>query len=197
MSEKPDRSSSADRRRFIVGMAVYCAASLARSVARAAEASTVAVDGSVRSSPVRSLSFLHTHTGERLAVDYFQDGKYQSDGLDQVNHLLRDFRTNEVHPIDPALLDTLFDLKTLTETDTVFEVISGYRSPATNAMLRRSTEGVALHSMHLEGRAIDVRLERFSTTMLARLARSLGRGGVGFYPASDFVHVDTGRVRSW
>jgi uncharacterized protein YcbK (DUF882 family) len=188
MSNDQGRSRAADRRRFIAGMAVFCAGGALGSVAKAAESFAPGA---------RSLSFLHTHTGERLSVDYFQDGQYQPDGLAQIDHLLRDFRNNEVHPIDPALLDTLFDLQGLAQKDTVFEVISGYRSPATNAMLRRTTEGVAQHSMHLEGRAIDVRLERFSTAALAHLARSLGRGGVGFYAASDFVHVDTGRVRSW
>jgi uncharacterized protein YcbK (DUF882 family) len=178
-------------------MALYCASGVVAPIAyaHAAFASDPARPG--RSAGARSLSFLHTHTGERLSVDYFLDGRYQPDGLEQVNHLLRDFRNDEVHPIDPALLDTLFDLQRRAQKDTVFEVISGYRSPATNSLLRRTTEGVALHSMHLEGRAIDVRLERFDTATLARLARSLGRGGVGFYPASDFVHVDTGRVRHW
>jgi len=192
-----NESGRPDRRRFIAGMAVYCAAGAFGSIARASEAASPDPDRRVRPSGSRSLSFLHTHTGERLAVDYFQDGNYQPDGLAQVNYLLRDFRTNDVHPIDPALLDVLFDLQTLAQTETAFEVISGYRSPATNTMLRRTTEGVAQHSMHLEGRAVDVRLQQFSTAALARLARSLARGGVGFYPASDFVHVDTGRVRSW
>ncbi len=178
-------------------MALYCASGIVGSIAQANEPAASDLGRPIRSYSARTLSFLHTHTGERLSVDYFQDGRYQPEGLEQVNHLLRDFRNDEVHRIDPALLDTLFDLQSLTQTDTVFEVISGYRSPATNAMLRRSTEGVAVHSMHLEGRAIDVRLERFSTATLARLARSMGRGGVGFYATSDFVHVDTGRVRSW
>jgi uncharacterized protein YcbK (DUF882 family) len=197
MSHEPKRSGSADRRRFIAGMALYCASGVVGSIAQADAPLASDLERPIRSSRARSLSFLHTHTGERLSVDYFQDGQYQPGGLEQVNYLLRDFRNDEVHPIDPALLDTLFDLQTLAQKDTVFEVISGYRSPATNTMLRRTTEGVALHSMHLEGRAIDVRLARFPTATLARLARSLGRGGVGFYAASDFVHVDTGRVRSW
>ena len=176
----------ASRRRFLAGVA--------GALAVAAVAPRPLLAGP---KDERLLSFLHTHTGERLSVDYFQDGRYQPSGLEQVNYLLRDFRNDEVHAIDPALLDTLFDLQRLAQKETVFEVISGYRSPATNTMLRRTTEGVALHSMHLEGRAVDVRLARFPTATLARLARSLGRGGVGFYAASDFVHVDTGRVRSW
>src|SRR3974390_3327370 len=155
MSNESDRAGRPDRRRFIAGMAFYCAAGAVGSLARASEPAASDLDGLIRPSGARSLSFLHTHTGERLAVDYFQDGRYQPDGLAQINYLLRDFRTSDVHTIDPALLDVLFDLKTPTQTDTAFEVISGYRSPATNAMLQRTTEGVAQHSMHLEGRAID------------------------------------------
>jgi len=145
----------------------------------------------------RCVSFVHTHTGETLRAAYFTDGSYQADCLARVDHLLRDFRTGDVHPIDPALLDILFDLQVRADRDEPFQVICGYRSPATNAMLHRRSEGVAVHSMHLEGRAIDIRLGGFSTGALASHARALGRGGVGYYPQSDFVHVDTGRVRSW
>jgi uncharacterized protein YcbK (DUF882 family) len=145
----------------------------------------------------RSLRFLHTHTGEALRVVYFENGCYQAGCLARVNYLLRDFRTGDVHPIDRALLDILFELQTLADRDEPFQVISGYRSPATNAMLRQRSEGVSQHSMHLEGRAIDVRLDGFPTRELAAQARGLGRGGVGLYPRPDFVHVDTGRVRYW
>jgi uncharacterized protein YcbK (DUF882 family) len=145
----------------------------------------------------RCVSFVHTHTGETLTANYWQDGVYRPETLLQVNQLLRDFRTNEIHPIDPGLLDILFDLQRRAGTDSPFHVISGYRSPKTNEMLRESSSGVAQHSMHLVGRAIDIRLESFPTARLGELARSLGRGGVGYYRVSDFVHVDTGRVRSW
>lgn len=140
---------------------------------------------------------MHTHTGESLRATYYQDSCYQSDCLARVNYLLRDFRTGDVHRIDPALLDILFDVQSMAGCDAPFEVISGYRSPATNAMLHSRSEGVAVHSMHLEGRAIDVRLRGFPTHNLAALARTLARGGVGFYPQSDFVHIDTGPVRTW
>jgi uncharacterized protein YcbK (DUF882 family) len=145
----------------------------------------------------RTVRFVHTHTGETLRATYFQDGAYQPECLQQVDQLLRDFRTGDVHRIDPGVLDILFDLQSLADRDDAFEVISGYRSPATNAMLHSRSEGVAQHSMHLEGRAIDVRLPGFATRELAAHARTLGRGGVGFYARSDFVHVDTGRVRFW
>jgi uncharacterized protein YcbK (DUF882 family) len=146
---------------------------------------------------LRSLSFVHTHTGETLSTTYFQSGNYVASSLERVNHLLRDFRTGEVHSIDPALLDTLFDLQRKAQHDGPFEVISAYRSPQTNAALRHRSSAVAEHSMHLQGRAIDIRLRGFSTLRLRDLAIQLQRGGVGFYAASDFVHVDTGRVRRW
>jgi uncharacterized protein YcbK (DUF882 family) len=146
---------------------------------------------------LRSVSFVHTHTGEKLTAAYWKDGEYQAEVLQQVNHVLRDFRTNEVHVIDPALLDVLFELRTKVGSAGAFHVISAYRSPKTNEMLRQSSNGVAEHSMHMLGKAIDVRLESIPTERLAEVARSMRRGGVGYYRASDFVHVDTGRVRYW
>jgi uncharacterized protein YcbK (DUF882 family) len=145
----------------------------------------------------RSLAFVHTHTGESLDVAYFQDGAYDPSALQRVNHLLRDFRTDEVHPIDPALLDILFDLQTLVNREQPFEVISGYRSPQTNAALRQRSHGVAEHSLHLQGRAIDVRLSGFATRKLRDFALGMRRGGVGFYASSDFVHLDNGPIRFW
>jgi uncharacterized protein YcbK (DUF882 family) len=148
-------------------------------------------------SATRTLSFLHTHTGESLTTTYFDGGVYRPDSLAQVNVFLRDFRNGEVHAIDPALLDILHALQSRTSGAGVFEVISGYRSAATNAMLRRHSDGVAQHSMHLLGKAIDIRLQGFHTETLGQVARDLARGGVGYYAASDFVHVDTGPVRHW
>jgi uncharacterized protein YcbK (DUF882 family) len=145
----------------------------------------------------RSLSFVHTHTGERLSTVYFEAGSYNEVELARINQLLRDFRTGDVHAIDPAVLDILADLRVLADRDEPYEVISGYRSPATNAALRSRSGGVAAHSFHLQGRAIDVRLTGFSTPKLRELALGLRRGGVGFYPQSDFVHLDNGAVRHW
>jgi uncharacterized protein YcbK (DUF882 family) len=152
---------------------------------------------SARAPDKRSLAFVHTHTGESLSVVYFREGTYQAPGLERINRLLRDFRTDEVHPIDPRTLDILFDLQTLADRDEPFEVISGYRSPRTNAALRGRSSGVAEHSLHMQGRAIDVRLGGFPTRRLHALARQMARGGVGFYPQSDFVHLDSGAVRFW
>lgn len=149
-----------------------------------------------RTSECRSLSFVHTHTGETLDCTYYQGG-YAPTQLALVNHFLRDFRTGEVHRIDPGVLDILFGLRTRTGCDEPFHVISGYRSPRTNAMLRRRSDGVAAHSLHMRGQAVDVRLPGVPTKRLQELALSLQRGGVGYYPKSDFVHLDTGRVRFW
>lgn len=181
------RVLSPSRRAFLQQLA-GCACALA---APAAIARAMPADSS------RSLSFLHTHTGESLVVNYCCDGAYRETSLAQVNHFLRDFRNGDMHPIDPNLLDTLYSLQLLADREARFEVISGYRSPATNAMMHEHSSGVATHSLHMEGRAIDIRISGFSTARLHDLALNLQRGGVGFYPGSDFVHVDTGRVRSW
>jgi uncharacterized protein YcbK (DUF882 family) len=160
-----------NRREFLGRMALVCGATAAVGM-RPALADTA---------NVRSVSFVHTHTGEKLTAAYWRDGEYQPDVLQQVNHLLRDFRTNEVHVIDPALLDVLFELRTKVGSQGAYHVISAYRSPKTNEMLRRSSNGVAEHSMHMLGKAIDVRLESFPTERLAEVARSLRRGGVGYW----------------
>lgn len=150
-----------------------------------------------RAAECRTLSFVHTHTGESLSCVYYQAGCYQSSTLARVNHFLRDFRTDEVHPIDPGVLDILFTLRTRADRDEPFHVISGYRSPQTNAMLHRRSTGVAQNSLHMQGKAIDVRLPGFPTHGLREIALAMRRGGVGYYPKSDFVHLDTGRVRFW
>ena len=147
----------------------------------------------------RSLRFEHTHTGEKLALTYAVGNQYVAGALDQIEHFLRDFRNGATHAIDPALLDQLHLLCATTATRAPFQVISGYRSPATNAMLRREGHGVAAQSLHLRGQAIDIRLADVALADLRDAALSLHAGGVGFYPSagSDFVHIDTGRVRRW
>jgi len=147
----------------------------------------------------RTLRFEHTHTGEQLALTYAVGGRYLDAALEAIQHFLRDFRNGATHAIDPALLDQLHRLAALTATREPFEVISGYRSPATNEMLRREGHGVASHSLHLEGRAIDIRLADVKLADLRDAALSLRAGGVGYYPSadSDFVHIDTGRTRFW
>ena len=150
-----------------------------------------------RPSACRSLAFVNTHTGEALSCVYFDAGRYDAASLERVNHFLRDFRTGDVHPIDPGVLNILFALRNLADRDDPFHVISGYRSPQTNALLHSRSHGVAAHSLHMEGRAIDVRMPGFPTRKLRDMALGMRRGGVGYYPDSDFVHLDTGRVRFW
>jgi uncharacterized protein YcbK (DUF882 family) len=148
----------------------------------------------------RGLSFFHTHTGERLTTAYCTGGEYLAPALNDVNVLLRDFRVNQIKPIDPALLDLLFELNGVLGTDQPFHVISGYRTPQTNAMLQErggAHSGVASHSLHIEGKAIDIRVPGIRLDHLRDSAKSLKIGGVGYYPGSNFVHVDTGRVRYW
>ncbi|MEW6705680.1 MAG: DUF882 domain-containing protein [Pseudomonadota bacterium] len=147
--------------------------------------------------PARELRFDNLHTGEKLSVEYFAAGRYHEDALTEINRLLRDFRTGDVGEIDPSLLDLLHALRQTTGTREAFQVISGYRSPATNAALHRKSNGVATRSLHMQGKAIDIRLGDVELSSLRRAALSLQLGGVGFYPGSNFVHVDTGRVRFW
>jgi uncharacterized protein YcbK (DUF882 family) len=144
-----------------------------------------------------SLSFFHIHTTEKLTVTYREHGVLIPDALAAVNLYLRDFRTKQVHEIDVALLDALHALHTAFDGRGNFEVISGYRSPHTNAALRHVTTGVAENSLHIQGQAIDVRHTGAKTSALRDAALALKVGGVGYYSKSNFVHIDTGAVRSW
>ena len=148
-------------------------------------------------SQVRRLAFDNLHTGERVSVDYWTDGAYVPDALDCVNKVLRDFRTGDVHPIEPTLLDLLSLLRRRVETDSPIEVISGYRSPKTNAKLHEASSGVASNSLHMQGMAIDIRIPGCALPNLRKAALAMRAGGVGYYPKSNFVHVDVGRVRTW
>lgn len=147
--------------------------------------------------PERRLAFFNTHTGESLEACYFKSGCYDPSALRGINHILRDHRSGEVSPIDERLLDLLHDLSRRWEHPRPFHVISGFRSPETNATLHRCNPGVAAQSLHVYGKAIDIRVPGVQTCELRGIALSLAAGGVGYYPASDFVHVDIGRVRSW
>lgn len=192
-SENPGACSSSDglsRRRFIGGMVALGGSLLLPT----------RVLGATVAPPVRGerrVSFVHTHTGERFSTTYWGDGTYLTRELSRVEDFLRDFRTGERHAIDPALLDQLHDLAVLTGTSAPFQVISGYRSPETNAILKATRGGQASHSLHMTGQAIDIRLADVSTDFIRDAALDLGRGGVGYYRGADFVHVDTGRVRHW
>jgi uncharacterized protein YcbK (DUF882 family) len=174
------------RRRFLGLAAAGCALALSPSrIARAA------VTGA------RRLSFYSLHTQEALSTVFWQDGHLVPDALAEIDWHLRDFRTGEVLGIDPGLLDLLHRLGRRMAYDGPIHVISGYRSARTNAMLAAQSGGVAKNSYHVRGMAIDLRLPGRSLRDVQRAALDLARGGVGFYPRSDFVHVDTGPVRAW
>lgn len=180
------RHPSLERRGFIAGLAsALCL--IAASPALAA----------LTPSPRRSLAFYHTHTGERAQITYWRDGDYLAEPLQALNHLLRDHRTGEQTAMDRDLFDALYALQLNLGEAGEFEIISAYRSPGTNAMLRNKSGGVAKRSLHMRGQAIDIRLRGCALRRLHRAAVALKAGGVGYYPKSDFIHLDTGRVRYW
>ena len=145
----------------------------------------------------RSLEFHHLHTGETLESTYWNGLDYDNVALESINHVLRDFRTNDVYPIERNLLDILHTIQTELNVNAPFQVIGGYRSPKTNDMLRKRSSGVAKKSLHMQGRAIDVRLPDVNSARLREVAADLHLGGVGYYRSSNFVHLDTGRPRVW
>lgn len=154
--------------------------------------------GEIGGGQPRVLSLQHLHTNERLTLVYRIGDHYQRSALQRLNHFLRDHRTGDATTIDPRLFDLLYDVQRhLGNADGTFQVLSAYRSPRTNAMLRRTSRAVATRSLHLTGQAVDVRLTQTATRNIRDAALDLSRGGVGFYPRSNFVHLDTGRVRRW
>lgn len=146
---------------------------------------------------VRELALHNLHTNEDIDATYWRDGAYDPAGLAALDHFFRDYRTGAVTNIDPHLFDLLFRLRQTFHTAQPFDLISGYRSPATNDWLVTHTPGVSRHSMHMQGKAADIRLPGVPLAALRDVAKNLHAGGVGYYPVSDFVHVDTGRVRYW
>lgn len=175
-----------DRRRFLTHAA-------AAAVGAAAAPRTLFAGTGGR----RSLCLYNTHSAERLTAEYWVDGWYNPDARARLNHILRDWRTGEVTEIDPALLDLLHQIQSRTDTTAPLHVVCGYRSPATNARLARTNRGVARNSFHIKGMAVDIRLPDYNLRGLRQLALDLRVGGVGYYPRSGFVHVDTGPVRTW
>lgn len=178
------------KRRFVTGMAGLLTLPFT-SYAQALSSSGVKLN------TPRELSFYHTHTGKKLSVIYHDGDSYLPPVLQEVNHFLGDFRTGEIHPIDADLLDALYLLQQKTGVEKNYEVISGYRSPKTNSKLRNKSHGVAKRSLHMQGKAIDVRLTGVNTKKLRDTALAMKVGGVGYYRRSDFIHLDTGRVRYW
>ncbi len=145
----------------------------------------------------RHISFKNLHTDEALEAVYWDKGAYVPDALQAVDRIMRDFRTGEVHPIEPRLLDILADLRGAAGIKTPILVVSGYRSQATNAALREQSAEVAKRSLHMDGRAIDLCVEDVALDRLHDAAMDMSRGGVGYYPATGFIHLDVGPVRHW
>ncbi|WP_455209107.1 DUF882 domain-containing protein [Kaarinaea lacus] len=145
----------------------------------------------------RQLAFYHLHTGEKLSTTYWAEGDYITQELENLNYLLRDHRSGETQPIDKNLLDLLYILQQSVDKTGAYHIISGYRSPKTNAKLRQQSSGVAKRSLHMQGKAIDVRLPGVELQYLRKAALNLRVGGVGYYPKSNFIHLDTGRPRFW
>ena len=178
-----------NRRHFLKCGMLAAAAALPALPARAALRDLMA--------PERSLAFYNTHTGESIRTVYWAEGGYIPQALAEINRVLRDHRTNAVRNMSPALLDFLYRINNAIDATQPFHIISGYRSPATNAMLAARSGGVARHSMHLDGMATDIRVPGRELDRIRRAALMLQGGGVGYSPASDFVHVDVGRIRQW
>ena len=184
-----DAGQGLSRRGFLKYMAVgSIAASASPTIAEAAFSGF---------SYGKNLSFEHHHTGETLSLTYAERGRYIDGALAEVNYFMRDYHNDVVHPIDPALLDQLYDVKLLLGANKPFHIVSGYRSPETNASLRRHQRGVARNSLHMDGKAVDVRMEGVSARAIREAALTLQIGGVGYYPRANFVHLDTGDIRVW
>jgi uncharacterized protein YcbK (DUF882 family) len=145
----------------------------------------------------KQIALTNLHTGEKLTIEYFREDAYVPDALSRLEVLLRDLRSGDAHPIDPKLLDYLVDVSAQIGVPPDFSVISAYRSPETNERLRERSGGVSQQSLHMLGRAIDVRMNGVDCKDLAAHAEQLKRGGVGFYRGSNFVHLDTGAFRTW
>jgi uncharacterized protein YcbK (DUF882 family) len=146
---------------------------------------------------LRAIAFHNLHTDEKLHVDYWRNGKYDRAAMSRINHILRDYRTGDVHPMDPRLIDLLHDLQNRLGNHGRIEIISGYRSPKTNMYLASLSDGVAKNSYHLRGMATDIRIQGVPLSQIHSTAMAMDRGGVGYYPDSEFVHVDVGPVRRW
>jgi uncharacterized protein YcbK (DUF882 family) len=146
---------------------------------------------------VRRVTLHNLHTGDRFDEAYWEKGAYVPDALAEAQRVLRDWRNGEEHFMDPKLFDLLHGVSQKLDTKAPFQIISGYRSPETNAMMHERSAGVASHSQHTLGKASDIRIEGVDLTHLHKAALGLKAGGVGFYPVSDFVHVDVARVRTW
>ncbi len=185
------------RRRLLQVGGALAGMSAVGALTRPVRAAAIPAGSGGPSAAAKRIGLLNLHTGEKLEVEFSRGGDYVPDSLAAIEVLLRDFRNGEQHVIDPKLMDYLYDVAQRLGVDPVFSVISGFRSPQTNAQLHERSNGVAVHSLHMEGRAIDVRHAGVDCADLAGHALELTRGGVGYYRNSDFVHLDTGAFRTW
>lgn len=186
---------NSDRRGFLrygvgAGMMAALGASILPGTAMAQAANPAMLGG-------REIKMFNAHTGEKFAGTYWANGRYIPDAFSGIKGIMRDHRNNETFPIDPRLMDILYVLQNKLDNFDGFRVLSGYRSPKSNAMLRRNGEGVAKNSLHMTGQAVDISLPGTSLSTLHKMAVTVHSGGVGFYPKTGFVHIDTGRVRTW
>ncbi len=149
------------------------------------------------SAPKRKLFLFNTHTGQKLDVCYYARGKYHSEALKKINYIFRDHRTQEVRPIHKDLLNLLHSISLALDRPTRIHIVSGYRSPETNAKLSKKSKNVVRNSLHMKGKAADIRIPDVDTRGLRNVCMNLKAGGVGYYRKSDFVHVDIGLVRYW
>jgi uncharacterized protein YcbK (DUF882 family) len=194
--QSPGYSSSLSRRRFLQLGLAGTAALILPSAALGVESGYVFASRPSRPAlPNRQLNLYNVHTGDRLEVEYFIDGRYEPEAIAALNHLLRDHRNGQTKSIDPRLFDLVATLNRKLTSRMPTEIISGYRSPSTNARLRRHSRGVAKNSYHVKGRALDIRIPGYRPSQVNRVARGLKAGGVGRY--RKFVHIDTGPVRFW
>jgi uncharacterized protein YcbK (DUF882 family) len=190
-----DKAVSVSRRKFL-GIGA-CAAGAVAASSLLHPASAAILSPSAGGEGARRIAFRNSHTGEIFSGVYRVGDKYLPDAFDRINIVLRDFRSNELFPIDPRVIDIIYTVHQMTHQVEPYEVLSGYRCPKTNAGLRQGGEGVAKNSLHMTGQAIDLRLPGFDTRQIRNIAVSLKAGGVGYYPKSNFVHMDTGDVRTW
>lgn len=186
LQRDPALRTGVHRRRFLLGLGGLGVAAMLPMPALAS-----------RSAPVRKLSLHSINTGELVTASFWEEGRYLKEGLNTLNRVMRDYRVGEQSDIDPKLFDQLYLLQHRLGKTGEIQIISGYRSPNTNAMLRRTSKGVAKKSYHMTGQAIDLRLPGVPLAQVRQAALQMKVGGVGYYPSSNFVHLDTGPVRSW
>ncbi len=178
------------RREFLKGASLFCAGALLLP-------NQLYSNSLFEIEESRSLKFYNVHTGQKLDITYYEHGNYLFDALSEIDNIMADYRANEIIQMDVKLMDTLYKLQRFTGTREPINIISAYRSPQTNRRLRRHSRGVAKNSYHILGQAIDINIKGVSLKNIRDIGLTLRRGGVGYYPKSNFVHLDVGPVRSW